>query len=119
MAHEQSGGIPGWVEVGCPTIKAAIDELVKFRAKKAMHLMVNKLPASCLCPVHTDNVVGSPERWHLPLVTNPNTYWWDEKEGLLHMDAGNWYGPMPYGGRHTVVNFGTDERIHLIVDVEK
>lgn len=118
MANEQSGGIPGWVDTNCPNMRAAINELVTWRGKKAMHLMVNKVPHNCVCPVHVDTVKGSPERWHLPIVTSIHAFWWDEKGGLANLLVGNWYGPMPYNGKHTVGNFGPDVRVHLIVDLE-
>lgn len=79
-------------------------------------ILVNKMdPGAELAP-HRD---GAPQydRYHLPIVTNNDAYWWDEHNGHVAMRAGTWYGPVPYCGiLHSAGNPGRSDRIHLIVD---
>jgi len=118
MAFPQSGGLPKLGQ-NCPTLLAAIAEIEGITKKKAVHLMVNKVPPGVMCPVHTDKVIADPNRYHLPLNATVHSFWWDEKGGVTVMENGNWYGPMPFSGNHTVGNYGSMERVHLIVDTEK
>lgn len=79
-------------------------------------VMVNALePHSALAP-HRD---GPPAdlRFHLPVVTSPEVEWWDEINGPLHMELGNWYGPVNYCGiLHAMRNDSDKARVHLVVD---
>lgn len=60
-------------------------------------------------------------RIHLPLVTNPGVVFtsWDTHgcQNIAHMGTGEfWY--LDIRKPHRAVNGGTDERIHLVIDVE-
>lgn len=84
-----------------------------------VQMMLTRLEPGGHLDAHKD---GPPNRarFHLPLITHPDALWWDEIEGSRHMEAGTWYGPVPYCGiLHSVTNPSPSERIHLIVDFER
>lgn len=121
MSITQSGGLPNAI---VEPFRVAIEEIVKWRNKTPLHLMINNLPSGVTTPIHIDTVKSDNEggrkrleRWHLPLLTNNECYWWDEETGNLKMLIGYWYGPMPYWINHKVWNLGSTNRIHLIVDL--
>ena len=126
MSITQSGGIP--TTLATTTIGRACAEIANFRNKRPLHLMVNNLPARTTTPVHNDAVKnragekaepGTIERWHLPIKTNSEAYWWDEQDGIqLHFKEGVWYGPLPFWTNHQVINNGSIDRIQLVVDLD-
>lgn len=105
-------------------IMSAVNEIVGAKAPKggrAVGLMVNKLGPGVIVPIHTDNVPGKPNRYHLPLLTNPESWWWDASLSSgerRYFELGVWVGPVPYWEKHQVGNEGMTERIHLVVDVK-
>ena len=108
------GEIPKWLS--SHSISAAVREIEQLTGRVAKGVMVNRLDPGISVPIHTDPDTGW-LRYHLPLFTNPHAMWWDEDEGLLHMESGWWWGPVPYTKRHHVVNNGNTARYHLVVDV--
>ncbi len=103
-----------------PSLRMAVLELrQRFRTGPLVQTMINRLrPGGELAP-HKD---GLPDnlRFHLPLVTNAESYWWDSINGRVHMHPGTWYGPVPYCNvMHGAVNGGTTERIHVVCDFER
>jgi len=125
MSIGQSKGFPPEI-IYKTGIKAAVDEIGQFRNQVPLNLMINRLPPKIIVPKHQDflnptqyqPVQPTIERWHLPLITNPDSLWWDEVEGEFHMEPGFWWGPTPYWKLHSISNHGTIERIHLIVDLD-
>lgn len=114
MSHPQAKGKPGWLG-RFPILQDAVADLeAQTRAAKAV--MVNRLGPGVRVPLHKDAEGG--ERWHLPIVTNPRAYWWDARDADVHMEAGKWWGPVPWEVNHSVSNLGDTPRIHLIVDLE-
>lgn len=118
MANRQSGGIPEHLR---KMFEKEIKEIESLTGKKAIHIMLNILPARgehdlTLVPMHTDTVIGNPDRYHLPLKTSEHCFFWDEVNGFQFMKVGQWY-KVDYRLRHTIGNFGTTERTHLIVDL--
>ncbi len=117
-----------------PVIVATLDEIARYLGKRVRNYMVNILPAYCNgVPLHTDtlqlNVDAGEiilERWHLPIVTNPHAYYWEESLGNradgsmigLNMLVGYWYGPIAYHTKHTIWNAGAEDRYNLVVDLE-
>lgn len=112
-----------------PEIKTAVEEIASLRKLDAVYVMVNKMPPHQTIPVHQDWLEPTPlqpfkgpliERWHLPLITNPWVLFYDSKEHPVgfHMPQGIWCGPVPYWNKHYVENFGTETRVHLIVDLD-
>lgn len=100
-------------------LQAAVRELRdNVQVGRLVQCMVNRLaPGGSLAP-HRDGL-PSHMRFHLPLKTNPDAYWWDELNGKVHMRRGHWYGPVPYCGvLHSAVNDGDSERVHLVIDFE-
>lgn len=92
---------------------------LRFSVGNIAQIMLNKLPPLARLAPHKDGMPDNP-RFHLPLRTNPDAYWWDEHNNKVHMEAGNWYGPVPYCGiLHAAFNDGDTDRIHLIVDFER
>lgn len=82
-------------------------------------VMLNVLHANGSLAPHRD---GLPDdfRYHLPVVTNPHVKWWDEINGERHMQPGYWHGPVSYCGvLHSVVNNGSESRIHIVADYAK
>lgn len=124
MSFPQSGGVPRdfiektplWFAV--QEIYNILNRGTNYGKSRVLHVMVNTLPPGCVCPVHTDTVLYNPIRVHLPLVTNPDCFFWDEINHFTIMEAGYWYGPVLYGKNHTIGNFGDTNRIHLIADLE-
>jgi hypothetical protein len=104
------GKVPTWLKKS-PAIQMAAAEIGKAKA-----VMVNRLPAHTVVPMHTDAEGG--ERYHLPVLTNEGALWMDVDNGYVHMLEGFWWGPVPYTIPHQVVNRGGTERIHIIVDCE-
>lgn len=98
----------------------AIDQLVRHQSIRLMQdihqVMVNEIAAGKALEVHRD---GPPkyDRWHFPIVTNALVEWWDEREGIVHMECGKWHGPVNYCGiLHSMHNGGSEPRMHLVVD---
>lgn len=105
-----------------PILVAAIARLgdgLEWRYGQVAQVLLNKLKAGNNLDPHKD---GAPNRarFHLPLVTHPDVYWWDELEGRCHMEVGRWYGPVPYCGiLHSAGNPSPIDRVHVIVDFER
>lgn len=108
------------------SIKRAVDEIAMHRQLNPVYIMINRLPAGITVPKHRDWVQGTRlqpvkprlERWHLPIATNEDCSFWDEKHGVTHMKLGVWYGPIPYWKYHYVYNVGVTDRVHLVVDLD-
>lgn len=123
------GGPSGWIfgldmlRVNArliPALRLAVLELRQHVQTGALvQTMVNRLrPGGELKP-HRD---GPPDllRFHLPLATNRESYWWDSLNGRVHMREACWYGPVPYCGiLHGAANMGSTERIHVVCDFER
>lgn len=119
MAYKQSAGLPN----NCPKIIEAVTEIANTRKATPIHVMVNRLPAGVVVPMHTDRLKdyeGTPdphfERWHLSVTTNERC-WYNDGAITTHMAKGCWCGPILYWREHSVINHGTTERIHLVVDL--
>jgi hypothetical protein len=97
----------------------AVLEIMELRNLEPAFMMINRVPPGVVAPPHIDTLPFPVERWHLPLVTNPDAYWWDEHDNkFIYMPVGYWHGPVPYYIRHAIVNFGLTERVHLVVDLK-
>lgn len=118
MANVQSGGIPAYI-LRYKQINAAIAEICEIKDRDPVHVMVNIVAPGVIVPKHTDTVLHSPERWHLPVATSKDAFWWDEEDGFSHLPLGHWCGPIPYSILHRIGNLGTEPRVHLIVDIKK
>lgn len=124
MASAPSNGFEAFK--GSPSIMKAIREIETLRDTPVLHVMINKLPSNTEVPIHRDWILPTAklgknpcvERWHLPIATNHNCFWWDETQTQIHMVEGVWSGPVPYWLNHKVWNFGMTERIHLVVDLD-
>ncbi len=114
MCMRQNQGVPDWFKK-MPTLCAAIREIAQDQ--RVTGVMINIIPPGVSAPFHWDNMPPGTRRWHLPLQTNPGCGFVIKEDVPLIMPQGIWYGPFPYLERHAVWNFGTEERIHLVVDV--
>lgn len=98
----------------------AIDEVRRARQVGALRqVLVNRLKPYGKLDLHRD---GLPDRlrFHLPLQTRKDAYWFDELNGRIHMELGAWYGPVPYCGvLHAAHNPTPVDRIHLVVDFDR
>lgn len=110
-----------------PNIWLALNEIIFFREKPFLHIMVNRLQPGVDVPVHRDFLNPTPlqsrnhptiERWHLPIACNNECYWWDEFGGQSKFEQGHWCGPVPYWNRHKVWNYGKTERINIVIDLD-
>lgn len=113
MANGQSAGIP---QIFRNLASDFLGEISQLSGLCCYHIMVNRQPAGNVIPRHTDTVKGHPFRWHLPLITNMDVAFWNEKDHWYQMLNSFWY-PFNYSIPHAVVNFGKEERVHLIVDL--
>src|SRR5262245_37659900 len=95
----------------------AVQEIGRLCNQQPIYMMINNLPPDVIVPKHRDWTSKEVERYHLPVITNERCWWWDETNGTLLMEAGHWYGPMPYNIIHQVGNLGKTDRIHLVVDL--
>jgi hypothetical protein len=104
-----------------PGIAKALREIEIARNAPTLYIMVNILPPGVVVPVHTDTLLDKRkvERWHLPLKTNIQSYFWGQFDNVIHMPLGFWHGPIQYWFDHNIWNCGQEERIHLVVDLEK
>lgn len=102
-----------------PLLTQAVEELqIASRHHKIEQVIINKLDPGALLDTHRDGYPQN-DRYHLPIITNSEAYWWDELEGKRHMVAGRWHGPVPYCGiLHSAGNPGMTDRLHVIVDFE-
>jgi hypothetical protein len=127
--HAHLGSKPGWIRglsltrvrpgESHPFITQAVDALgAVVHRYDVKQILINNLEPGAELSIHRDGYPQN-DRFHLPLITNPSAYWWDEIEGRTHMLSGWWYGPVPYCGiLHSAGNPGTSDRLHLIVDFE-
>jgi hypothetical protein len=101
-----------------PATATAIGRLMLDRGGTLFQVLVNRLDGGDLAK-HRDGIPCEPipERWHLPVVTNPEVEYWDEDSGSSHFPATGWSGPIPYWLLHSMRNGGTEPRVHLIVDL--
>lgn len=107
-----------------------IDELLKFLGNAELH----RIRFMCLVPGggeltrHTDQVdpdsgcnIGNISRLHFPIETNENVTFgvWEPngKKKEVNMKVGECW-VLDTRKPHTVVNNGTEDRIHLVVDVK-
>lgn len=102
-----------------PMVWSAIDSLIEeFEPKRLVQIMVNKLDSGGELSPHRDGL-PSHARFHLPVLTHPDVYWWDELEGKQHMQTGYWYGPVPYCGiMHSAGNPSPIDRLHIVIDLQ-
>lgn len=107
------GGLPKWLKDH--TLMSAVREIEALSGGAAQAVMINRLDPGITVAKHKDQYTGW-RRYHLPLVTNVEAWWWDETNGTVFMDYGYWWGPVPYNELHQVSNGGNTARIHLVVD---
>lgn len=80
-------------------------------------LLVNRLKPHGELGLHRDGPISHVQRWHLPVVTNPEVEWWDEDNGTIRFLPGSWWGPVPFTNLHSMVNLGLVYRIHVLADL--
>lgn len=108
------GEFPKWLKDH--TLLSAVREIEQLSGGAAQAVMINKLLPGKIVQPHTDEATGW-RRYHLPLLTNAEAWWWDEEGGTVYMDYGYWWGPVNTSIMHQVGNGGNTDRIHLVVDV--
>lgn len=123
------GGPEGWIHGlstatidvhSCPEVWEAVCELQSDLALGDVErVLVNCLQAGEEFGRHRDGLPNN-DRFHLPVQTTNDAWWWDEINGTVHMRPGHWYGPVPYCGiLHAVGNPAKTDRIHLVVDFKR
>ena len=80
-------------------------------------VMLARLPAGAFIPPHVDGDASGhvPHKVHVPLVTNPKTFFFEE--GTRHHLAAGRAWEVNNGITHSVVNGGGSDRIHLLFEV--
>lgn len=116
MAYFQSTPPPNTLP---PEYKAALLEISQKRNLLVRYFMVNVIPAGKVAKIHTDTLATPErlERWHLPIATNKDAFYWSTATGFVNMELGFWHGPVEYWNKHTAGNFGESDRVHLVVDL--
>ena len=123
------GGPEGWIHGlstalvdvhSCSEIWEAVFALQdELQLGDVDRVLLNCLQAGTEFDKHRDGLPDN-ARFHLPVQTTDDAYWWDEINGNVHMRAGHWYGPVPYCGiLHAVGNPASTDRIHLVVDFKR
>jgi len=116
MANEQSGGLPEPLASICSVALQEISYML--HGARPVHIMINRMLPGQVVPVHVDPVEHDPMRWHLPLVTDVrHCYFWDLDRGFQFFETGYWHS-VDYKIPHCIGNFGSYERVHLIVDLK-
>lgn len=124
MAYRQSNGIP-INSAQHPRLFTACIEIASLRKQPLLHMMINRMGPGIEVPFHRDYLKDTQkqgryphvERWHFPILTNPEAFFFTEYE-QIHMEAGYWHGPVEYWNLHRVCNRGQWERTHLVVDLD-
>lgn len=116
MAYYQSTAPPSDLP---KEYKSALLEISQKRNLLVRFCLVNVIPPGKVAKLHTDTLSTNErlERWHLPIQTNKDAFYWDRTNGFVNMELGFWHGPIEYWNKHTAGNFGESERVHLVVDL--
>ena len=107
----------GPAECKMDLFRDVVNEISDYLQKTALYLMVNILPPGVVVPVHTDTLPVPIQRWHLPIKTNYQAYFWDTENKYRHFAIGQWQRIYPEKP-HSICNLGRTERIHIVVDLE-
>lgn len=116
MANGQWRGVPAWI---MNHIDPYVQQLSgQIGPRTLCHVMVNTIVPGGGAPLHVDPTPDGVrfERWHLPLVTNPDAELYVDGE-WQHLIYGWWHGPVEYWKEHAVRNRGKLHRTHLVIDV--
>lgn len=106
---------PDWEPLLMPVLEAAVTPYA-YRHGFYPRIMLAKLPGGTFIPPHVDGQphVSVPHKIHVPLVTNPQTFFFVNDE-RFHLAEGVAY-EVNNAARHSVVNGGDMDRIHLIFE---
>ena len=114
--------VPSDVEVPhkwYPAFKTELDAIEALLGGRVHTALLIKLPAGKCIPSHVD---AAPHfrlynRIHIPVVTNPGCVFTVGDESK-HLERGH-MGEIDNDGKpHSVVNKGTEDRVHLLIDVK-
>lgn len=108
------------LESGLPYIFKAIGTLHSWLEGWTVdNVMLNRLGPRSSLDKHRDSDTGA-YRFHLPVITNREVYWWDEiVRQSTHFMAGYWHGPVPYANvLHSMRNNSNSARYHIVVDMK-
>lgn len=104
-----------WQPLLLPVMEAAVKPYGYARGFYP-RIMLAKLPGGTFIPPHVDGQahVSIPHKIHVPLVTNPQTFFFVDEQ-RFHLAEGHAY-EVNNATRHSVVNGGSEDRIHLIFE---
>jgi aspartyl/asparaginyl beta-hydroxylase len=97
----------------CPYLKAIADTL---KCEKMSVRLLNLQPGAVI-KEHTDNELSyeaAEARIHVPVMTNDGVEFYLDNERVVMNEGECWY--MNFNLKHRVVNMGTTDRIHLVMD---
>ncbi|HAA15239.1 MAG TPA: aspartyl/asparaginyl beta-hydroxylase domain-containing protein [Cytophagales bacterium] len=104
-----------WLKA-CPYFKEVIDSF-QFPIVTARIL---RLAVGSEIKPHRDHELGYEDgcfRLHIPIVTNPEVHFVLDGDELTMLPGECWYTNVNY--EHSVVNAGTQDRMHLVIDGER
>jgi quercetin dioxygenase-like cupin family protein len=102
------------------TFKSDLDAIESQLKNAHIHTaLLIKLPAGKGIPTHVDSAPHFREysRIHVPIVTNPQCIFTVGGESK-HLERGHMWEIDNDNKRHSVVNNGTEDRVHLLIDVK-
>ncbi|MGA9637206.1 aspartyl/asparaginyl beta-hydroxylase domain-containing protein [Flavobacterium sp.] len=97
----------------CPYIQ----EVLRFFECKKTAVRLLNLGAGAEIKPHRDNDLGYEDgsfRLHIPIITNPEVEFILDNQRLIMKEGECWYIDANF--THSVVNRGTSDRIHLVID---
>ena len=92
--------------------------LTFFECEKTSVRLMNLTPGSVIKP-HSDERLGYFDgyvRLHVPIITNDNVEFIADGDSLKMLPGQCWFAD--FSKTHSVANRGTEDRIHLIIDLE-
>jgi mannose-6-phosphate isomerase-like protein (cupin superfamily) len=94
-----------------------LQSVINFFECEKMAVRLMKLHAGATIKEHSDyemNFEKGEARFHIPIQTNPGVSFFIENEKIPMKEGDCWY--LNLSLRHSVNNFGSTDRIHLVID---
>ena len=94
-----------------------LETIINFFKCNKTSVRLMKLHAGAVIKEHTDHEMSFEEgevRFHIPIITNPDVEFYLDDERVIMNEGECWY--LNLSLKHRVVNFGANDRIHLVID---
>ena len=99
----------------CPYLQSVL----RFFACEKTAVRLMKLHAGAEIKEHRDHALCFEDgevRFHVPVVTSPDVFFYLEEERLVMQEGECWY--LNLSLPHRVINRGTSDRVHLVIDCQ-